>query len=289
MPCYHPSRVDVVRRSLVGSGVADRVTVRCGRCVGCIAERSRQWAIRIVHEARVVDRAWFATLTYNDECLPAYGSLCAEDLRAFHRSMRAVCAPERFSYFSCGEYGEDTARPHYHSVLFGPEFLDRVPHVDPRRRDVWTSPTLDAAWGYGITEFSGVTFASAAYVAGYVRKKVRVADYPDHYLRCDPDTGEVVSIAEEFARMSLRPAIGRRWIERFWSDVYPADRVVLEGKVSKPPRYYDKWMDENHPDIMAEVRERRYAEAVELDVEDLRAGEVTHEARLRLFSSRGGV
>lgn len=30
-------------------------------------------------------------------------------------------------------------------------------------------------------------------------------------------------------------------MDRFFSDVYPVDRVVIRGgKISKPPRYYDK-------------------------------------------------
>jgi hypothetical protein len=41
--------------------------------------------------------------------------------------------------------------------------------------------------------------------------------------------------------MSLKPGIAKGWFDRFSSDVYPEDVVVLRGgKRSKPPRYYDK-------------------------------------------------
>lgn len=39
--------------------------------------------------------------------------------------------------------------------------------------------------------------------------------------------------------MSLKPGIARGWFDKYWRDVYPHDRVVVRGKESKPPRYYD--------------------------------------------------
>ena len=37
--------------------------------VGCRLERSRQWAVRCMHEASLYDFNSFVTLTYNDENL----------------------------------------------------------------------------------------------------------------------------------------------------------------------------------------------------------------------------
>ncbi len=124
--------------------------------------------------------------------------------------------------------------------------------------------------------------ASASYVSGYVRKKQKAKDYN----RCVPQTGELK--APEFARMSLRPAIGRRWIERYWEDVYPRDYVVIDGYQAKPPRYYDRWMDANHPELMEEVRQTRFDNAHEdlPSTYQLKAGETIHEARVNLFQAR---
>lgn len=42
----------------------------CGKCTGCKLERSRQWAVRLMHEAQLHKKTSFITLTYNDEELP---------------------------------------------------------------------------------------------------------------------------------------------------------------------------------------------------------------------------
>ena len=93
----------------------------------------------------------------------------------------------------------------------------------------------------------------------------------------------------EFSRISSRPAVGKNWIERYWSDVYPRDFVVLEGKKSKPPRFYDKWMDQNQPEIMAEVREKRWEEREELTKQELRSMCINHEARVANHQRRNAL
>lgn len=39
--------------------------------------------------------------------------------------------------------------------------------------------------------------------------------------------------------MSLKPGIANGWFQKFYTDVYPSDFVVLRGKKMKPPKYYD--------------------------------------------------
>jgi hypothetical protein len=263
-----------------------------------------------VHERQMHTQAWFLTLTYNDDRIPENGALNPDHLRRFFKSMRRreKAAAERqgrkpnpLRYYACGEYGERTKRPHYHAVLFGTDLLD----LDPLRTDnghtVWRSETVESAWSHGFSELGTVTAKSCAYVAGYVRKKVKRAANPYYYTRVNPLTGELVELHEEFQRMSLRPAIARGWIERYWQDVYPRDEVRLNGMTFKPPRYYDKVMDQEcreecfagscevHQEVMMHVREKRIEESVEKSRESLRAAEVHHEARVALFSNGGKV
>lgn len=40
--------------------------------------------------------------------------------------------------------------------------------------------------------------------------------------------------------MSLKPGIAKTWYQKFSTDVYPADEVVIRGKVMRPPKYYDR-------------------------------------------------
>lgn len=291
MPCYHPINVNVKRlpEGPGGIRVLDRQTVPCGQCLGCRAIQARDWAVRIMHEKQFYRHAWFLTLTYDEENLPQYGSLDSGDLRAFIKSLRYRLRPQRISYYAVGEYGDLSKRPHYHAVLFGPELLDRVEH-DPRGgHRTWRSRTIRDAWPHGLSEFGTVTSSSASYISGYVHKKRSKKTAPNRHLRVDPDTGEVVELEPEFNRMSLRPAIGLRWIEKYWQDVYPRDAVTFNGAQFKPPRYYDKWMEKNHPEIMIDVRNERWENAEWLSRYHLKAAEINHRARHRAFASRTGV
>lgn len=302
MACYHPSTVTVNRKSFIrpGGRLPSKVTVPCGHCLGCRSDQARGWAIRLVHEADITSPAWFVTLTYAPENVPVHGSLFPRDFTLFVKRLRKS-QRKRISYYMAGEYGDRTARPHYHAVLFGPDLLDRDHLLDRNGAPVFRSPSLERAWGLGLTEFTGLTYGAARYVASYVRKKVRARDNPEHYTRVDPITGELVELQREFARMSRRPAIGRRWIKRFWRDVYPRDFVVMDGQELKPPRYYDKWMDgdhaatdpscdcRSHRRIMMEVREERELDAVEVPHEKLLAREAIHSAKVALFQGRDAV
>lgn len=290
MPCYHPIEVGILRKPLYGAGRRrDMQRVPCGNCLGCRAEQARQWSVRILHEMQMHDAAWFLTLTYTDETIPENGSLYPQDFRTFIKDLRRDHPARSISYYGCGEYGSLTKRPHYHAVLFGAHFLDK--RVIPRSggTTVWRSPTLENYWPHGLSEFGTVTAASAAYVAGYVRKKINKSQDPNAYERVDPETGELVQIEPEFARMSLRPALGRRWLEKYWQDVYPRDRVVINGFEGKPPRYYDKWLEQHQPEMAMLVRERRIEEARELEPLELDAKERTHQTRLDLFNPRNAI
>jgi len=63
----------------------------CGKCTGCKLERSRQWAVRLMHEAQLHERTSFITLTYRDEDLPT----ARREFAKPHRAGRVAPAPER--------------------------------------------------------------------------------------------------------------------------------------------------------------------------------------------------
>lgn len=242
----------------------------------------------MVHESDVHGPAWFATLTYADEKIPEHGSLCHEDMTLFLKRLRKRESGQ-VSYYYCGEYGETTNRPHYHAVLFGPRFLDRDYHTSRSGAPVFLSDTLASAWSHGLCEVTGLTYGGALYVAGYVRKKVRVVDVAQSCERVDPETGEIVHVRPEVGRMSRRPAIGKRWIERYWRDVYPRDFVAIDGKEFKPPRFYDRWMEAHQPEVMMNVRRQRIEDAQEIDDAALIMREKVHRARVSLFNTRAAV
>lgn len=84
--------------------------IKCGQCMECRLAYSREWAIRITHEAAMHERNCFLTLTYDDDHLPKYGQLVKSDLQKFFKRLRHHF---NFKYVACGEYGERRRRPHF--------------------------------------------------------------------------------------------------------------------------------------------------------------------------------
>lgn len=296
MPCFHP--MEAWRSKRINKKTGKRsitftkseayvdlpVTLPCGRCIGCRLEHSRQWAIRCVHEASLYEDNCFITLTYAPQHLPENGTLVKKDFQDFMKRLR-----KRFGsgvrYFHAGEYGEEKRRPHYHALLFNFDFPDKRHVKTHRGHKYYESEALDEIWGKGMCVIGDLTFESAAYVARYVTKKMS-GDYAlAEYTKFSPFTGEIFyELQPEYATMSRRPGIGKPWLEKFSSDVYPDDFVVINGKQMRPPKYYDKAFELDHKAAFAMIRARRKFRAQTLakhtSFERLR---VREEIQLRKF------
>lgn len=288
MPCFSPlhafqtSAGDVVfaergdiKRSLV---------LPCGQCIGCRLERSRQWAVRCMHESSMHADNCFITLTYDDDHVPHDYSLNYRHFQLFMKRVRKSYSRVRF--YMCGEYGETYSRPHYHACLFGLRFSDLYPwRKSGAGFQLYRSPSLESLWPYGSCEVGDVTFESAAYVARYIMKKVTGINAEEHYKIVEPSTGEIYDRVPEFTRMSLKPGIGFTWYEKYKSEVFPLDRVVVRGVECKPPRYYKLLLDAD-PGLMSDtVDYTRYVKGVELASDNtddrLRVKEAVCKARIK--------
>lgn len=223
-----------------------RLDLPCGQCIGCRLERSRQWAMRCLHEASLHRDNCFVTLTYDDKHLPPNGSLCFKHFQDFMKRLRKRYG-SGIRFFHCGEYGELLSRPHYHLLLFGFNFPDRVRWSTRLGHPVFKSESLDQLWGHGLTEIGELTFESAAYVARYVTKKITGDNADAHYEGKDP----------EYCTMSRRPGIGSDWFSKFKSDVFPSDSVILRGKEVKPPKFYLSRLELTDPDMFCSVKSTR--------------------------------
>ena len=235
----------------------------CGRCIGCRLERSRQWAVRILHETKSHDQNCFLTLTFDEEHCPRNRSLDYSVFQKFMKRLRKEFSGKRVRFFMCGEYGEQFDRPHFHACVFGVDFDDKV-LIRGERGSVdalYRSGRLERLWPFGFSSIGRVTFESAAYVARYCVKKVNGDLAKDHYSMVDLETGEIYEKTPEFAHMSLKPGIGALWLEKFQSDVYPRDYVVVRGHESKPPRYYDARFKKVNPDKFEEICFKRELDA----------------------------
>ncbi len=261
MPCFSPLKGF---RAMGGGIVFSRsmsmglpMAVPCGQCIGCRLERSRQWAVRCMHEASLYEDNCFVTLTYSDDFLPPGGSLRKRDFQLFMKRLRKHFTGRTIRFYHCGEYGENTFRPHYHALLFNLEFPDKVLWSERGSFSVFRSGVLESLWPFGQSEIGTVTFESAAYVARYITKKITGPLAEDHYRVVDSCTGEFVDRTPEYSTMSLRPGIGRGWYEKFKSDVYPSDEVISRGVGCRPPAYYDSLLYKEDSDVAALVKRKR--------------------------------
>lgn len=240
------------------------LAIPCGTCILCRSEQARQYAVRIAHEAQLHEENSFLTLTYNDKHLPEHGSLNYEHLVKFWKRLRKAYGQMR--YYAVGEYGDESLRPHYHAVVFGHAFThDRIivqqkPHV------LWISPQLNEIWGHGDVKIGALTFETARYTASYVTKKLRSKQ---QYVRIDEQTGELVRVTQPRAFMSRN--IARQWWEEYGKFAAEHDFVVINGKRQKPPKAYDRWLNEVDEKKMAEIKENRRKKAKYVSTEKTRA------------------
>lgn len=278
MPCYYPirgwrakRRNPNGKRSIVfrkGEGYGDMpIDVPCGQCIGCRLEHSRKWAVRCMHEAQMHEDNSFITLTYCDEKIPEYSNLQKSHFQKFMMRIRKKYG-KGIKYYACGEYGEQTLRPHYHACLFGLDFKDKTLWKESNEHPLYVSEELNKLWTdpkdnqpYGWASIGTVTFESAAYVARYCMKKRKGKDKDVYYEFHDPVTGEVICLQPEFALMSRKPGIGKAWLEKFQTDVYPSDSIIVNYKETKPPRYYDNLYEKDAPRTMAIVKAQRKHQA----------------------------
>jgi len=263
MACYHPLTAYLSghqtnnktgksfrRVSFKETDEHDRqVSLPCGQCVGCRLERSRQWAMRCMHEAQLHENNCFITLTYNDENYPTNGSLAKDHFQKFLKRFRRAIAPAKIRYYMAGEYGTNFGRPHFHACIFGYDFHDKKLHQRTSSGSlIYTSKDLEKLWTYGYSSIGDVTFESAAYVARYIMQKQTGKDVDkNHYTYCDIQTGELIKLLPEYNNMSLKPGIGADWYKKYKNDVYPHDYVELRGQKIKPPKFYDKLFAKENP------------------------------------------
>ena len=299
MPCFSPlqawrtSKGEIVfwRRQ----DAINEFKLPCGGCEGCLLERSRQWAVRCMHEAQLWEKNCFITLTYEDP--PPWNSLVHSDFQKFMKRLRKRFKGDKelvddrtgkssrpIRFYMAGEYGSARGRPHYHACIFNFAFEDlKFLRRTNSGSDLYRSAQLESLWPYGFSSVGDVTFESAAYVARYVMKKQN--QDIDVHAPVDLETGEVIQRLPEYNRMSLKPGIGANFLDKYKSDVFPNDYVVVNGHKAKPPRYYFKRLEQQDPDLYEQVEYSRAMKGLESceenTVERLGARQKVLQAKLK--------
>lgn len=240
--------------------VVKEISIPCGKCIICRKKRGFDIGIRARCENVLHKCSTFLTLTVSDNNLDLVfpgGKLRHRPWQLFAKRLRKS---GEFRYLMCGEYGENTHRPHYHAIIFGRQFLDS--YFDDR--GCWHgSKLLEECWPYGHVTVSRCNDNRIMYVAGYLLKDSD--DYP------------------AYVRWSRRPGLGAAWFDKFWSSVYrrdghdfdvDADRVVSaviwHNKLTPfACRYFDQRLalhDERLFDMLKSYRQAQVGAGNLLDI-----------------------
>jgi len=211
----------------------------CGKCIECRLAYAREWAIRCVHEAQMHENNSFITLTYAPEKLTS-PKLQYEDFQLFMKKLRdkhTFNDKTKIGYFVTGEYGETTKRPHWHACVFNFRPNDLQYFRSNERGDkIYTSQTLTDTWSHGHVEIGQITLESAGYCARYAAKKLVHGKDQDHEYH-------------PISKKSSKNAIGKRFVETYWSDIFNSGFVITpQGDKLPIPRYYEKWLQKHRPE-----------------------------------------
>lgn len=301
MPCYHPVKAWRSKSGRLPNGkwplvfipengmLEEEVVIPCGKCVGCLSDRSKAWAVRCIHEASLYEKNCFITLTYdNDKIIeqcaikdknglikfPVMLTLNKQDYVLFMKKLRSFNERNAYGFvngighyikrnkgsiydksrdgirfFHCGEYGEMYGRPHHHACLFNFDFQDKEIRTIKNGVGIYTSKKLEELWPYGYSTIGEVNYETAAYVAKYVLKKVQGKAQKQI---------EYCGREQEYITMSRKPGLAREWLEKFSSDVYNQDVIILKNSLkSRPPRYYDNIYETYNPTEMENIKCKR--------------------------------
>lgn len=223
----------------------------------------------------------FLTLTYAPDHLPSDGSVSVRDFQLFMKRLRKRLGI-KVRFFACGEYGEKLGRPHYHACLFGYDFPDKeLDEVNHRGDKIYRSRILEETWQKGRCSVGDLTFESAAYVARYVTKKITGPAAADHYQGKTP----------EFTLHSKKPGIGQGFYQRWRSDIYPHDEVILRGQKMRPPKYYDGQLEKDDPAEFQRLKQSRKTPLIDMITGDndafrRAARERVQQARMKRLNRR---
>lgn len=195
-----------------------RINVPCGRCLPCLQRKRDDWSFRLAQELKTAKSAVFLTLTYSDDNIPWADTEMALDkdrLKAFLKKLKRN-NKWTLKYYSVGEYGTKTGRPHYHAILFNA-----------------TESTLNSLldiWDLGSHHIGAANPASIRYLTKYVINK-------------KDDTHLVAPFA------LISKGLGKNYLQN--SDYHQLNHLLTcrndQGFTQTLPRYYqDKMFDPVH-------------------------------------------
>lgn len=225
-------------------------TFRCGRCQGCRAQKTMEWKLRIMMEARYFTDNWFVTWTLADQYLPDDFSVHKETHQKLIKRIRYEYNNDivrqddgriGLRHYGIGEYGCDetkTQRPHYHTILLNLPLND-LDQIENSKSGFpqWQSKRLEKCWPFGRVTIGKAEPSTISYTTGYQFKKLGGKKAEEYYTRPHSVTGEICKVNPEFGLMSRNPGLGYRWIEEFRVTDLQHDFMVIDGRKIALPQF----------------------------------------------------
>lgn len=237
--------------------------VPCGKCMACRISRTREWAIRMQHEASCHEKNIFLTLTYNDENLPTDMSLDKNAITLFIKRLRKDLGKDKIKYFACGEYGDIGKRPHYHLIIFGlgnrKDIFTYIGH-DWRNRPFYKL----SSWTKGYIYIGDVNYNSCRYVAGYIQKKLNGPMGKEEYgERLPPFSRQSNGLGKAHALKNKEAYIDKlsvtvkgvkhslpRYYRKIYGDEITEERLLME-KISRENEFEEAMLQRHENKIEA--------------------------------------
>lgn len=221
------------------------INVPCGKCIECRKSHMNGWIFRLINEfkASTTETAYFLTLTYTDENLPVTEdgeiTLDYRDHQLYMKRLRKSLPNAKIKYFTVGEYGDRTQRPHFHSIIFNA-----------------TQNEVLNAWDKGAVHFGEVNEKTIAYTLKYAMKKIGRVYKKDWR---DPNTSRAVERALISKGVGIEYAQNQNNIKYYQDDL--TRQVIKEsGVVQSLPRYYKQKF---YTETQLQARSRLLSERME--------------------------
>lgn len=247
-----PLSVTFQRRN--GAVDLPRVALPCGRCIGCRIDRAKEWTLRCTHESKLHDSNLFLTFTYDPDHLPPDRSVNKRDMQLIIKLMRRYFG--KFRYYLCAEYGDENQRPHYHMLAFGLDLPDLK--ILSRRKGIYNQDKLTQLWAKGFVTVQRCNAKTIAYTARYVLKKKFGSNSVNEAVR-ERANAHYKGLTPEFTMMSLKPAIGKLWSEKYADDYLNKGYLTVNFSKAAIPKYYMKNLELTKPEVIANLKARRRA------------------------------
>lgn len=239
------SRVDFNIASLREKYGSSLLMLPCGKCIGCCSDYKNEWAVRILLEASLYEKNCFITLTYDDFHLPKDNRPHRDEFQKFFKRLRKAIDTE-VRVFYCGEKGSKSGRAHYHAIIFGYDFDDKVLVGRTAKGSlIYRSSLLEKCWTFGHSSIGEVEPGSACYVAQYSNKKKLTGQ----------DDGS-------FIGMSRRPGLGADCFNLRW---FKSDTIYCALGEPNIPRFFQKMLQAIKPEYFEEwnaARKRRFNQRI---------------------------